>query len=77
MPLALAWALSIHKSQGMTLQYVDVTSNDIFETGQLYVALSRATALEGLIVSGFSREQLPMDKDVLEFYQNTPWENLN
>ncbi|KAL3420323.1 ATP-dependent DNA helicase PIF1 [Phlyctema vagabunda] len=75
-PLTLAWALSIHKSQGMTLEHVEVSSRDIFETGQLYVGLSRATKLEGLTVSGYSRQQLGIDKDVLEFYQNTKWENL-
>lgn len=75
-PLTLAWALSIHKSQGMTLEYVDVSSEDIFEDGQLYVGLSRATKLEGLTVTGYSREQTSMDKDVLEFYENTQWEDL-
>ena len=75
-PLILAWALSIHKSQGMTLKYVEVSSRDIFESGQLYVALSRATHLEGLRVTGFSRNQLPMDPTVLEFYTNTKWERL-
>ena len=75
-PLTLAWALSIHKSQGMTLEYVEVSSKDIFESGQLYVALSRATSLDGLNVTGFSREQLPMDKDVLEFYKTTKWEKF-
>lgn len=75
-PLTLAWALSIHKSQGMTLGYVEVSSKDIFESGQLYVALSRATHLEGLNLTGFSREQLPMDKDVLEFYANTKWKKF-
>jgi len=75
-PLTLAWALSIHKSQGMTLEYVEVSSRDIFESGQLYVALSRATDVEGLRVTGFNRKQLPMDKDVLEFYTNTEWEKL-
>jgi ATP-dependent DNA helicase PIF1 len=75
-PLTLAWALSIHKSQGMTLKYVEVSSRDIFESGQLYVALSRATHLEGLRVTGFSRNQLPMDPTVLEFYTTTKWEKL-
>jgi ATP-dependent DNA helicase PIF1 len=75
-PLTLAWALSIHKSQGMTLEYVEVSSEDIFEAGQLYVGLSRATKLEGLTVSGFSREQKAMDEDVLRFYENTTWEDL-
>lgn len=76
-PLALAWALSIHKSQGMTLEYVEVSSKDIFESGQLYVALSRATHLDpGLTLSGFKRNQLALDPDVLQFYKETNWENL-
>ncbi|KAG0649175.1 DNA repair and recombination helicase PIF1 [Hyphodiscus hymeniophilus] len=75
-PLALAWALSIHKSQGMTLDNVEVSSDAIFESGQLYVGLSRATKLEGLKVTGYSREQLEMDEDVLDFYKNAPWEDL-
>ena len=57
------------ESQGMTLQYVEVSSRDIFESGQLYEGLSRATELRGLIVTGFPREQLSMDKDVLAFYE--------
>jgi len=72
-PLALAWALSIHKSQGMTLPFVEVSSEDIFEQGQLYVALSRATNLEGLLVTGYSRDVMAVDKDVLEFYRSTEW----
>jgi len=55
-PLTLGWALSIHKSQGMTLEYVEVSSRDIFETGQLYVGLSRATKLQGLTVTGLNRK---------------------
>lgn len=74
--LTLAWALSIHKSQGMTLSNVEVSSDAIFESGQLYVGLSRATSIEGLIITGYLREQLEMDKDVLELYQNAPWEAL-
>ena len=75
-PLTLGWALTIHKSQGMTLNYVEVSSKDIFEPGQMYVGFSRATALEGLTVTGNSIEQLSMDEDVLEFYANSKWEDL-
>jgi ATP-dependent DNA helicase PIF1 len=76
LPLALAWALSIHKSQGMTLDFVHASSQHIFESGQLYVALSRATHLDGLTLTGFNRTQLKMDPDVLQFYTETKWEKL-
>lgn len=69
-PLILAWALSIHKAQGQTLPYVKVDLSRAFETGQSYVALSRAISLEGLQVLGFSRERVMVDDKVVEFYQN-------
>jgi ATP-dependent DNA helicase PIF1 len=76
-PLALAWALTIHKSQGMTLNYVEVSSQDIFEPGQMYVGFSRATTIEGLTVTGDSMHQMKMDQDILKFYEKTKWEDLS
>lgn len=75
-PLRLAWALSIHESQVMTLDYIDVSSTDLFEPGQLYVGLSRGTTLEGVTLSWDSRKQLVTDGDVGCFYDNTEWETL-
>jgi ATP-dependent DNA helicase PIF1 len=52
-PLILAWALSVHKSQGQTLERVKVDLGRTFEKGQAYVAVSRATCLEQLQILNF------------------------
>ncbi|KXN81113.1 ATP-dependent DNA helicase PIF1 [Leucoagaricus sp. SymC.cos] len=57
LPLILAWALSVHKSQGQTLERVRVDLRRTFEKGQAYVALSRATNMEHLQVLNFSKEK--------------------
>jgi len=50
-PLKLAWAITIHKSQGLTFSKAIIDANAAFAHGQVYVALSRCTSLEGLVLS--------------------------
>jgi DNA replication protein DnaC len=57
-PLLLAWALTIHKCQGLTLEQADITAQGIFEDSQLYVAVSRVKTLTGLRLRGFTRDCL-------------------
>jgi len=66
-PLILSWALSIHKSQGQTLNYIIVDLTKIFECGQAYVALSRAANMEGLQVKGFNKQKIKANSKVLTF----------
>lgn len=68
-PLILAWALSIHKAQGQTLERVTVNLGKVFEKGQAYVALSRATSQEGLRVLGFDKSKVMAHPRVIGFYR--------
>jgi len=68
-PLRPAYAISIHKSQGMTLDNVEVECEGIFAEGQMYVALSRATSLAGLSLKNFDKRLVRANADALKFYQ--------
>lgn len=69
-PLILAWALSIHKAQGQTLDRVKVDLGKIFEKGQAYVALSRATSQEGLQIMRFDPKKVMAHDKVRSFYDS-------
>lgn len=67
-PLILSWALSIHKAQGQTLNRVKVDLGRVFERGQAYVALSRATSQAGLQVLRFDQRKVMVHPKVIQFY---------
>ncbi|GAP88832.2 putative DNA repair and recombination protein pif1 [Rosellinia necatrix] len=69
-PLILAWALSIHKAQGQTLERVKVDLGKVFEKGQAYVALSRAVSKGGLQVLRFEEGKVMAHPRVIHFYNN-------
>ncbi|KAG7725322.1 hypothetical protein KL933_004336 [Ogataea haglerorum] len=69
-PLILAWSLSIHKSQGQTLPLVQIDLRNIFERGQAYVALSRATHRRGLQVKNFNPSRILTHEKVVAFYDS-------
>ena len=69
-PLILAWGITIHKAQGLTLDkaIVDI-GKDLFEAGQMYVALSRIKSLEGVYLKEFNINNLKINSKVLSYYK--------
>lgn len=70
-PLILSWALTIHKSQGSTLDAAEIdVGSGIFECGQTYVALSRVKDLKGLYLTSFDANKIRINKKVKEYYES-------
>ncbi|MFG6687606.1 helix-turn-helix domain-containing protein [Mariniflexile sp. HNIBRBA6329] len=71
MPLRLAWAITIHKSQGLTFEKAIIDAQGAFAHGQTYVALSRCKSLEGLVLkSEIHTNQIISDSNVISFNKN-------
>ena len=72
-PLRLAWAVTIHKSQGLTFDKVIIDAARAFAAGQVYVALSRCRTLEGIVLSSpLDYVELDNDPSVLRYTDNQP-----
>jgi ATP-dependent exoDNAse (exonuclease V) alpha subunit len=76
-PVRLAWAITVHKSQGLTLQKAIVDLNQAFAPGQVYVALSRCTNMEGLVLrSKLSISNIIVDERVVAFAESESEEDV-
>ena len=70
-PLILAWALTIHKCQGATLDIAEIDiGSGIFECGQTYVALSRVRSLDGLYLNSFDPTRIKISRKVKNYYDD-------
>ena len=70
-PLIHAWAITIHKAQGMSLEYIQTDiGKSIFEYGQAYVVLSRIKTLEGLSLIDIDYSKIKANPKVIKFYDN-------
>lgn len=70
-PIKLAWAITVHKSQGLTFEKIIININDFAPSGLVYVALSRCTTLSGLILANpIARHFIKTDNRVIEFAKN-------
>ncbi len=69
-PLKLAYAITIHKTQGMSIDSILIDCKNIFAEGQLYVALSRVKNVEGLYLKNFDLSKIKTNKKAKQFYDS-------
>lgn len=71
LPLIHAWAMTIHKSQGASIDCAEIDiGNSVFECGQTYVALSRIRSLEGVHIKSYNEKKIRANPLVVDFYKN-------
>lgn len=71
LPLILAWAITIHKAQGMSLDFLKTDiGRDIFEYGQIYVVLSRIRNINGLSLTNIDYSKIKAHPKILKYYQD-------
>jgi len=69
-PLILSWAITIHKSQGMTLDKIKCNLINVFSEGQIYVALSRVKNLDGLFINNINFDKIQTNENIVKFYRD-------
>jgi len=76
-PLRLAWAITIHKSQGLTFEKVIIDAGEAFAPGQVYVALSRCTTLDGIVLQSHIRSnRMISDERIVRFSETNSSKNI-
>jgi ATP-dependent DNA helicase PIF1 len=65
----LAWAQTVHKAQGSTIDYAEMDLSNAFTYGQVYVALSRVKSLEGLSIIDINYDSVKAHPKALEYYK--------